>query len=145
MSTQEYCSGLVTHPGLKPHQRRQAEALLKDIKANLENSDDEGETSRPDDQQMGPAQTPPRPTPAISAAPRQTQAAAIRTKAHQFPPRESAHSEKPGAQRDLGLPTQLDSLIRNPPASLSLQVHWPVSRKARESLAIWRGLSTAED
>ncbi|KAI9628194.1 hypothetical protein KEM48_011775 [Puccinia striiformis f. sp. tritici PST-130] len=127
MSTQEcldayeIVQGLVTHPGLKPHQRRQAEALLKDIKANLENSDDEGETSRPDDQQMGPAQTPPRPTPAISAAPRQTQAAAIRTKAHQFPPRESAHSEKPGAQRDL------------------------VSRKARESLAIWRGLSTAED
>ncbi|POV93896.1 hypothetical protein PSTT_17132 [Puccinia striiformis] len=108
MSTQEcldayeIVQGLVTHPGLKPHQRRQAEALLKDIKANLENSDDEGETSRPDDQQMGPAQTPPRPTPAISAAPRQTQAAAIRTKAHQFPPRESAHSEKPGAQRDLG-------------------------------------------
>ncbi|KAI9620969.1 hypothetical protein KEM48_007898 [Puccinia striiformis f. sp. tritici PST-130] len=58
MSTQEcldayeIVQGLVTHPGLKPHQRRQAEALLKDIKANLENSDDEGETSRPDDQQM---------------------------------------------------------------------------------------------
>ncbi|KAI9610671.1 hypothetical protein H4Q26_006818 [Puccinia striiformis f. sp. tritici PST-130] len=75
MSTQEcldayeIVQGLVTHPGLKPHQRRQAEALLKDIKANLENSDDEGKTSRPDDQQMGPAQTPPRPTPAISAAP----------------------------------------------------------------------------
>ncbi|POV94589.1 hypothetical protein PSHT_16129 [Puccinia striiformis] len=41
----EIVQGLVTHPGLKPHQRRQAEALLKDIKANLENSDDEGETS----------------------------------------------------------------------------------------------------
>ncbi|KAI9621159.1 hypothetical protein H4Q26_013357 [Puccinia striiformis f. sp. tritici PST-130] len=74
MSTQEcldayeIVQGLVTHPGLKPHQRRQAEALLKDIKANLENSDDEGETSRPDDQQMGPAQTPPRPTPHLCCA-----------------------------------------------------------------------------
>ncbi|KAI9608276.1 hypothetical protein KEM48_003410 [Puccinia striiformis f. sp. tritici PST-130] len=122
MSTQEcldayeIVQGLVTHPGLKPHQRRQAEALLKDIKANLENSDDEGETSRPDDQQMGPAQTPPRPTPAISAAPRQTQAAAIRTKAHQFPPRESAHSEKPGAQRDLGLPHPIGQPHTQPPS-----------------------------
>ncbi|KNE94454.1 hypothetical protein PSTG_12175 [Puccinia striiformis f. sp. tritici PST-78] len=122
MSTQECLDAyeivqeLVTHPGLKPHQRRQAEALLKDIKANLENSDDEGETSRPDDQQMGPAQTPPRPTPAISAAPRQTQAAAIRTKAHQFPPRESAHSEKPGAQRDLGLPHPIGQPHTQPPS-----------------------------
>ncbi|KAI7967671.1 hypothetical protein MJO29_000948 [Puccinia striiformis f. sp. tritici] len=112
----EIVQGLVTHPGLKPHQRRQAEALLKDIKANLENSDDEGETTRPDDQQMGPAQTPPRPTPAISAAPRQTQAAAIRTKAHQFPPRESAHSEKPGAQRDLGLPHPIGQPHTQPPS-----------------------------
>ncbi|KAI9629923.1 hypothetical protein KEM48_012454 [Puccinia striiformis f. sp. tritici PST-130] len=71
MSTQEcldayeIVQGLVTHPGLKPHQRRQAEALLKDIKANLENSDDGGETSHPDDQQMGPAkrlQDPPPPS-----------------------------------------------------------------------------------
>ncbi|KAI9614012.1 hypothetical protein H4Q26_009866 [Puccinia striiformis f. sp. tritici PST-130] len=122
MSTQEcldayeIVQGLVTHPGLKPHQRRQAEALLKHIKANLENSDDEGETSRPDDQQMGPAQTPPRPTPTISAAPRQTQAAAIRTKAHQFPPRESAHSEKPGAQRDLGLPHPIGQPHTQPPS-----------------------------
>ncbi|KAI9630049.1 hypothetical protein KEM48_012332 [Puccinia striiformis f. sp. tritici PST-130] len=122
MSTQEcldayeIVQGLVTHPGLKPHQRRQAEALLKDIKANLENSDDGGETSRPDDQQMGPAQTPPRPTPTISAAPRQTQAAAIRTKAHQFPPRESAHSEKPGAQRDLGLPHPIGQPHTQPPS-----------------------------
>ncbi|KAI7939572.1 hypothetical protein MJO29_014308 [Puccinia striiformis f. sp. tritici] len=122
MSTQEcldayeIVQGLVTHPGLKPHQRRQAEALLKDIKANLENSDDGGETSHPDDQQMGPAQTPPRPTPTISAAPRQTQAAAIRTKAHQFPPRESAHPEKPGAQRDLGLPHPIGQPHTQPPS-----------------------------
>ncbi|POW02920.1 hypothetical protein PSTT_11453 [Puccinia striiformis] len=112
-------NGLVTHPGLKPHQRRQAEALLKDIKANLENSDDEGKTSRPDDQQMGPAQTPPRPTPAISAAPRQTQAAAIRTKAHQFPPKNLLIQKNQELRGISVCPTQLDSLIRNPPASLT--------------------------